>query len=105
MNGNSDFFYDDDDAIRFIKKNLPEELKNKFSEDAIHSIINLIYDFYDAKGFPEEGDDDTEVEINEDEVVAFVVKHALSGGEERADDVAQIVRGEMDYCESIGMFE
>jgi hypothetical protein len=107
MNENNDFLYDDDDAVRFIKNELPEELKTKFSDDAIQYIIDLIYDFYDTKGFLEEGDDDKEVEINEDELVAFVVKHALTDGVGKydANDVSQIVRGEMDYCDSIGMFE
>jgi hypothetical protein len=107
MNEDDDFLYDDDDAVRFIQKNLPEELQNKFNDDAIHYIIDLIDDFYDTKGFLEEGDDDEEVEINEEELVAFVVKHALSDGVGKydANDISRIVRGEMDYCDSIGMFE
>ena len=103
----NDFLYDDDDAVRFIKKYLPEELKNKFSDDDINYIMDLIYDFYNTKGFFEEEDDDGEVEINEDELIAFVVKNALSDGigKYAADDIALIIQGEMEYCDSIGMFE
>jgi hypothetical protein len=108
MDKDNDFLYDDDDAVKFIKDYLPEELKKKFSEDDINYIIDLIYDFYNTKGFFDEGDDDDkEVEINEDELVAFVVKNALSDGIGKydANDVSQIVRGEMEYCDSIGMFD
>ncbi len=107
MNEDKDFLYDDDDAVKFIKNFLPEELKNKFSDDDINYIIDLIYDFYDTKGFFEEEDDDKEVEINEDELVAFVVKNALSDGMGKydANDISLIVQGEMGYCDSIGMFE
>ncbi|MDR1222029.1 MAG: hypothetical protein LBL07_04000 [Tannerella sp.] len=108
MNEDKDFPYDDDDAVRFIKNYLPEELKNKFSDDDINYIIDLIYDFYNTKGFfEEEEDNDKEVEINEDELVAFVVKNALSDGmgKYNADEISLIVRGEMEYCDSIGMFE
>jgi hypothetical protein len=107
MDEDKDFLYDDDDAVKFIKNYLPEELKKKFNDDDINYIIDLIYDFYNTKGFFEEGDDDKEVEINEDELVAFVVKNALSDGIGKydADDVSLIVRGEMEYCDSIGMFE
>ncbi|MDR1097457.1 MAG: hypothetical protein LBL57_04930 [Tannerella sp.] len=108
MNEDKDFPYDDDDAVRFIKNYLPEELKNKFSDDDINYIIDLIYDFYNTKGFfEEEEDNEKEVEINEDELVAFVVKNALSDGmgKYNADEISLIVRGEMEYCDSIGMFE
>lgn len=107
MEEDKDFLYDDDDAVKFIKNFLPEELKNKFNDDDINYIIDLIYDFYNTKGFMEEGNDDKEIEINEDELVAFVVKNALSDGvgKYNADDISLIVQGEMEYCDSIGMFE
>jgi hypothetical protein len=107
MGADKDFLYDDDDAVKFIKNYLPEEFKNKFSDVDITYIIDLIYDFYDTKGFFEEEDDEKEIEINEDELVAFVVKNALYDGvgKYEADGVAFIVRGEMEYCDSIGMFE
>ena len=109
MNEDKDFLYDDDDAVKFIKNFLPEELKNKFSDDDINYIIDLIYDFYNTKGFFEEDDDDDdkEIEINEDELVAFVVKNALSDGMGKydANNISLIVQGEMGYCDSIGMFE
>jgi hypothetical protein len=107
MNVNQDFLYDDDEAVKFIKNGLPEELKGKFSDDDINYIIDLIYDFYNSKGFFEEDDDDKEIEINEDELISYVVKNALSDGVGKydANDISLIVQGEMDYCESIGMFE
>jgi hypothetical protein len=102
-----DFPYDDDDAVKFIRNYLPEELKNKFSDDDINYIIDLIYDFYNSKGFLEGEDDDKEIEINEDELASFVVKNALSDGigTYDANDISLIVQGEMEYCDSIGMFE
>ena len=108
MNEDKDFLYDDGDAVKFIKNFLPEELKNKFNDDDINYIIDLIYDFYNTKGFFEEDDDDDkEIEINEDELVAFVVKNALSDGMGKydANNISLIVQGEMGYCDSIGMFE
>ncbi|MDR0395067.1 MAG: hypothetical protein LBH77_07930 [Tannerella sp.] len=107
MDNDKDFLYDEDDAVKFIKNYLPEELKDKFDDDDITYIIDLIYDFYNTKGFLEDEDDDKEIEINEDELVAFVVKNALSDGigKYEANDVTLIVRGEMEYCDSIGMFE
>jgi hypothetical protein len=107
MMDDKDLLYDDGEAVKFIRNRLPEALKGKFSDDDINYVIDLIYDFYDAKGYIDEDDDDREVEINEDELTAYVVKNALSDGVAAydADDVALIVEGEMAYCESIGIFE
>ena len=103
-----DFLYDDDAAVKFISNYLPENIKSKFNDDDINYIIDLIYEFYDSKGLmDEDDDDDKDVEINEDELIAFVVKNALSDGVGKydADDVSFIVQGELEYCDSIGMFE
>jgi len=101
-----DFLYDDDEAVKFIKNFLPDNIKSKFNDDDINYIIDLIYEFYDSKGFMD-GDDDVDIEINEDELVAFVVKSALTDGvgKYKADDISFIVQGELEYCDSIGMFE
>lgn len=106
MNNESDFAYDDDEAVKFIKNSLPQELKHKFSDDDINYIIDLIYEFYDSKGYLN-GSDDSDVEIDEDELVRFVVTNAQKDGfgKYQEEDVVHVVQGELDYCESIGLFE
>ena len=107
MSEEKDFLYDDGEAVKFIKNYIPEGIRSKFNDDDINYIIDLIYDFYDSKGYIEGDDDDMDVDINEDELVAFVVKNALSDGVGKydADDVSLIVQGELEYCDSLGMFE
>ena len=101
-----DFLYDDEEAVKFIINYLPENIKNKFNDDDINYIIDLIFDFYDSKGFMD-GDDDKDIDINEDELVAYVIKNALSDGVGKydAEDISFIVQGELEYCDSIGIFE
>jgi hypothetical protein len=105
MSDDLDFLYDEDEAVKFIKKRLPDALKKKFSDDDVNYIIDLIYEYYESQGFFE-GDEDKEIEINEDEMTAYVIKNALSDGvgKYEADEISLIVQGEMAYCESIGMF-
>jgi hypothetical protein len=107
MSTEEDFLYDDEEAVKFIKDSLPEELKDKFSDDDITYIVDLIYDFYDSSGLLDGNDDDREIEINEEEAISYVVKNALSDGVGKydANDISLIVKGEMDYCESKGMFD
>ena len=46
--------YDEDDSLRFIRENLPEEMLDEFSDDEINYIVDLVYDFYEEKGFLDE---------------------------------------------------
>jgi len=108
MKEDKDFLYDDDDSVQFIKNYLPEPVKQKINDDDISYIVDLIYEFYDSKGFLDGEDDEfVDIEFDEDELVAFIISNALSDGigKYEAEDIALVVQGEMDYCDSIGMFE
>jgi DNA-directed RNA polymerase specialized sigma54-like protein len=100
--------YDEDDSVKFIQNYLPQELKDKFSNDDINYIVDLVYEFYESKGFlNEDPEKDTEVEIDEEELVAFVIKNANKDGVGRfeAEEIQFLVQGELEYCDSINMFD
>ena len=108
MNEEKDFMYDDDEAIKFIQNYLPQELKEKFSDDDIIYIIDLIYEYYESKGVFDSDDDDKElVEIDEDELIEFVMTNVVKDGvgKYNRDEITFIVQGELEYCDSIDLFE
>ena len=110
MSEEQDLFYDDDEAVKFIQNYLPQEVKEKFSDDDINYIIDLIYEFYESKGyFVDDNDDDDEsaVDIDEDELIRYVINNAQKDGvgKYNAEEIALIVQGELEYCESIDLFE
>lgn len=108
MSEKDDLIYDEDDSVAFIQNYLPQELKGKFSNDDINYIVDLIYDFYESKGFlKEDSNNDETIEIDEDELVAYVVKNAREDGVGKFDpeDITFIVQGELEYCDSINMFD
>lgn len=106
MNQQDDLQYDEDDAVKFIRNFLPEETASKFSDDDINYVIDLIYEFYESKGYMDESND-SEVDIIEDELIEYVTTNARKNGFTKfgAEDVALVVQGELEYCDSIGMFE
>jgi len=108
MSEDQDLNYDDDEAVKFIQNYLPQELKEKFSNDDINYIIDLIYEFYESKGyFDDDDDDDDSVEIDEDELIRYVINNAQKDGvgKYKTEEIAFIVQGELEYCESIDLFE
>ena len=58
--------YDEDEAIRFIQSYIPQDLKDKFADDEINYIIDIVYDYYDSKGLLDDNiDEDAVVSIDE----------------------------------------
>ncbi|MDD2244643.1 MAG: hypothetical protein VB024_00795 [Dysgonamonadaceae bacterium] len=99
--------YDEDDSVKFIQANLPKEMQNVFSDDEINYIVDLIYEFYDVEGYFDGDDDDSEVEINEEELLNFVIKNAKKDAIRDFTDeqIEAIVAGELSYCDSLNLFE
>lgn len=96
--------YDDEAAIAFIRNHIPQEMKEKFSDDDLYFLLDTIYDYYEQKGYLK--DDDDMVEIDLDELSAYVFKAAKK--EKMAieqDEVGFIVDAEISYCDSLGIFE
>lgn len=103
---NDELLYDEDDSVKFIQNYLPQELKGKFSNDDINYIVDLIYDFYESNGMLDDYGDD-EIEIDEEEVVNYVIKNAQKDGVGKfePEEITFIVQGELEYCDSINMFD
>jgi hypothetical protein len=99
------FEYDEDDAVAYIRNYLPQELKSKFSDDDLNYIIDLIYEYYEDKGLL--NDEEESVEVDLDDLTAFVVKNAKKDkvGVYEDEEIHFIVDGEIAYCESLGIFE
>jgi len=98
--------YDEDDSLKFIQESLPEEMKGEFSDDEINYIVDLIYEFYEEKGFLDENDD-TEIEIDEDELLEYIFDNAREDAirDYTDEQIEAIVAGELAYCDTLNLFD
>jgi len=62
--------YDEQDSVRFIQEHLPDEMRGEFTDDEINYIVDLVYEYYEEKGFLDEEEEDAEVIIDEEELLA-----------------------------------
>ena len=97
--------YDDEASIIFIQKKLPKELN--ISDDEIQYVLDVIYDFYESKGFLNE-DTDEEVEIVEEELLHYILK-AVKKDEMDVEKLSEenvqlILDAEFEYSESLGVY-
>ena len=90
---------------QFIKNYLPQELKEKFSDDELYYFLDLIDEYYSESGILDaQPDEDGYVDIDLEEVVAYIVKEAKKDemGEYDPEEVLFVVQGEMEYGDSLG---
>lgn len=95
--------YDDELAIAFIRTQLPQELKEKFTDDDLYYILDVVNEYYAESGVLEaEPDDEGYVNIDLEAVADYVVKEAKKDeiGHFDKDEVLLIVQADMDYAES-----
>lgn len=96
--------YDEDRAIAFIRNFVGDEISEQYSDDEILYVIDVIWDYYERKGFTSLNAKLTEDEmLDEDDMLAYVKKELASDQEILMDpaDLGKIVKGELEYEESL----
>ena len=99
---------DDQKTIEFIKNYLPQDLKDKFTEDDFYYILDVIVDYYTSSGCLDvQPDEEGYINIDQDEIVNYIVKEAKKDGmgPYDPDDVFFVVQGEMEYGNSLGQVD
>ena len=99
---------DDEKTIEFIKNYLPQELKEKFTDDELYYFLDVMVDYYSTSGcLDAQPDADGYINIDQDEIVNYVVSEAKKDGMGDFDpeEILFVVQGEMEYGNSLGQVE
>ena len=95
---------DDEKTIEYIKNYLPQELKEKFSDDELYYFLDLIDEYYSESGVLDaKPDADGFIDIDLEKIVGYIIKEAHKDemGEYDSDEILFIVQAEMEYTESL----
>lgn len=95
---------DDEKTIEFIKNYLPQDLKNKFTDDEYYYFLDLIDEYYAQSGILEaQPDADGCIEIDLEKIVDYIVKEAKKDemGDYDPEEILFIVQGEMEYADTL----
>lgn len=93
---------DDRLTVEYIQKYLPQDLKEKFSEEEIYYFLDVLVDYYTTSGILDaEPDEDGYIDIDIEEIALHMAKQAKKDkmGEYDPEDLRWIVEGEMEYGE------
>ena len=93
---------DDARTVEFIKNYLPQEVKDKFTDEELYYFLDVIVEYYANSGVLDaEPDADGYIDIDQDKVVDYVVSQARKDkmGDD-PEDILWVVQGEMEYGET-----
>ena len=100
--------YDEDEAVKFIRSFIPEEIKDKYTDDEILFVIDTIWDYYESKGLTSlpSLDEEEEEQVDIDDMADYVNKEVKKDDELLMDpaDVKFIIKGELAYEETLDIF-
>lgn len=95
---------DDRLTVEFIQNYLPQDVKEKFTEDELYYFLDVIDEYYvtllekaEKKGVK----DNEEMDIDIDELANHLAKQAKKDkmGDFDAEDLRWVVEGELEYAE------
>lgn len=92
----------DAQAVEYIKQHLPQELQDKFDEEALYYFLDLTEEYFAQSGILDaEPDEEGYVDIDLEEIAAHLAKQAKkeSFGDFSAEDLLFFVQAEMDFEE------
>ena len=95
---------DDEKTIEYIKNYLPQELKEKFSDDEFYYFLDLIDEYYSESGILDvEPDEEGCVEVDLGQIVDYIIKaaHIDEMCDYDPEEILFVVQGELEYTESL----
>lgn len=96
---------DDEKTIEFIKNYLPQDLKERFSDDELYYFLDVIDEYYVESGILDaQPDEDGYIDIDLEKIVDYIIKEARKDemGEYDPEELLFVVQGEMEYTDSLG---
>ena len=95
---------DDIKCVEFIRNYLPQEQKDRFTDDDLFYFTDLLADYYVESGIlDQETDDDGFVEIDTEAIAEVLAQRAKKEkyGDFAPEDLVWVVQGELEYGEQV----
>ncbi len=88
---------DDEKTIAYIRERLPQDLKEKFSDDEFYYFLDTIYDYYDKSGILDSNSEYVDIDI--EEIAKYIAKEAKKNkiGDFDPEELYFVVEGELAY--------
>ncbi len=99
---NEELFFAEEDrqTVAFIQSYLPQEIKDKFTEDDLYYFLDAFADYCEAAGIMDNEEEETEIDV--EDAAIFMAKQAKKDkiGDFNAEDVRWVVDGQLEFLET-----
>ena len=91
--------YDEEKAVEYIRKQLPADSAQRFDDDEILNVMDMIYDYYEDNGFLDMSLEDGPDEVDVDDLLKYVKRLVAKDPQSplTVDEVEAIVKAELEY--------
>lgn len=100
---NEELFFAEEDrqTVAFIQSYLPQEVKEKFTEDDLYYFLDAFAEYCETSGLMD-SDGADEAEIDVDDAAAFMARQAKKEqiGTFDAEDVRWVVDGQLEFWDT-----
>ncbi len=95
---------DDRQTVEFIKRYLPQEVKEKFTDEQLYYLLDVLVEYYTESGILDaEPDKDGYIDIPVEAISDHLAQQARKDqmGDFEPDDLRWVVEGELEYGASL----
>lgn len=96
--------FDENEAVKYMRSHVPEELSAMYSDDdELLNLIDLIYDYYEANGLLDIDIDDSDDELDIDDMLSYIARMLKKdkGAKLTPEHAEAFVNAYMEYEESL----
>ena len=97
------FEYDDEIAVKFMLNFLPQDLKDRFPEDTLYYILDIICEFYEKQDWLDNEDEEKE----EQELIRFIISQSEKDGigQFGEEEIRLVLAAESAYGDTLDFAE
>ncbi len=95
---------DDRLTVEYIRNYLPQEVKEKFTDDDLFYFLDVLVEYYASSGILDtDPDKDGYIDIDIDAIAVHLARQAAKDkmGDFSAEDLRWVVEGELEYGETL----
>ena len=95
--------FDESDAVKYMRENVDVAIAEKYDDDELLNLIDIIYDYYEANGLLDIDLEDEDDELDIDDLRGYVERMLRKdrGAKLIATDASALIEAYLDYENSL----
>ena len=95
--------FDESEAIKYMRRHVGEDLSNKYDDDELLNLIDIVYDYYESNGLLELDLSDDDDELDVEDLMEYIGRMLRKDKSARlsVEDARPLLEAYLEYEESL----